>query len=418
LWPAGASVARTRRILWAAWTTALVTTAVGIPVQAVYAGGLPISKLLSSTVRSGMLGDRFGQVWAGRIVVLALTAALLAFLFRSISGKERQNVPRGLLAAGGVLSVGLLLTPGLAGHAATQDLVPLAIVSDAVHVGAVSVWLGGLALLALAVLPRRVADELAVVVPRFSRVAFGAVITILVTGTFQGWREVRSTAALTETTYGRLLIIKVVLFAVIVALGGLSRRFVQARYRVPGRPSSTSPSPAAPDTDPSAELGLGARLSFGPGAATADPDTEIVAGLRRTVGAETVIAAVVLAVTALLVNAQPARSALAQPFSASMRGDLVLVDVTVDPAKAGPADFHLYTLSPQGGQQEVQELTATLTLPSQDVGPLKVPVTRAGPGHFSAYDFPLPLRGDWTLEVKALLSDIDEATVSTTIPVK
>jgi copper transport protein len=342
-----------------------------------------------------MLDDRFGQVWAARLVLLVLTAALLAFLFRSIPVKERQSVGPGLLAAGGLLSVGLLLTPGLAGHAATQDLVPLAMVSDVVHVGAVSIWLGGLGLLAAAVLPRRVADELAVVVPRFSRVAFGAVITILVTGTFQGWRQVRSTAALTETTYGRLLIVKVVLFAVIVGLGALSRRFVQARYQVPA-----------------------ARLSFGPGAATADPDTETAARLRRTVGAETLIAVVVLAVTSLLVNAQPARSALAQPFSTEIRGDLVLVQVTIDPAKTGPADFHLYTLSPQGGQQEVQELTATLTLPSQDVGPLKVPLTRAGPGHFSAYDFALPLRGDWKLELKALLSDIDEATVSTTIPVK
>ena len=395
LWPAGLAVARTRRILWGAWAVALVTAAVGIPIQATYVAGLPISKALSSTVRSAMLDDRFGQVWSARVLILILTAALLAFLFRSIPGKERQNVPPGVLAAGGLLAVGLLLTPALAGHAATQDLVPLAIVSDVLHVGAVSVWLGGLALLALAVLPRRVADELGVVVPRFSRAAFVAVITILVTGAFQSWRQVRSTDALTETTYGRLLIVKVVLFGVIVGLGALSRRFVQARYRAP-----------AP------------RLSFGPGTDTADPDSEIVAGLRRTVGAETVIAVVVLVVTALLVNAQPARSALAQPFSASMRSDLVLVDVTVDPAKAGPADFHLYTLSPQGGQQEVQELTATLTLPSQEVGPLKVPLSRAGPGHFSAYDFALPLRGEWKLEVKALLSEIDEATVSTTIPVK
>ena len=412
LWPAGVAVARTRQILWGAWAVALVTTVVGIPVQAAYVAGLPISKALSSTVRSAMLDDRFGQVWSARILILLLTAVLLAFLFRSIPGKERQNVPPGLLAGGGLLAVGLLLTPGLAGHAATQDLVPLAIVSDVLHVGSVSIWLGGLALLAVAVLPRRVADELAVVVPRFSRLAFASVITILVTGTFQSWRQVRSTAALTETTYGRLLIVKVVLFGVIVALGALSRRFVQARYRAPA-----------------------ARLSFGPGTATlggsrrpyrgdtprppgADPDSEIVAGLRRTVGAETVIAIVVLVVTALLVNAQPARSALAQPFNASMRSDLVLVDVTVDPAKAGPADFHLYTLSPQGGQQEVQELNATLTLPSEEVGPLKVPLTRAGPGHFSAYDFALPLRGEWKLEVKALLSDIDEATVSTTIPVK
>ena len=47
-----------------------------------------------------------------------------------------------------------------------------------------------------------------------------------------------------------------------------------------------------------------------------------------------------------------------------------------------------------------------------------MPVQRAGPGHFTASNFNIPLRGQWKLEVKALLSDIDEATVSRTIPVK
>jgi copper transport protein len=394
-------VARTRRLLWSAWGAAVVTTVVGIPVQGVYAAGLPLSKAVSSTVLSGVLDERFGKVWGARLVVLGLLAVVLVALSRrpvseaGAAGSARSALPLPLLVAGGVLGVGLLLTPGLAGHASTQDLVPLAVVSDVVHLVSVSLWLGGLVMLTAAVLPRRLADELAVVVPRFSKVAFGAVIAILATGTFQGWREVRSKAALTDTTYGRLLIVKVVLFALLVALGGLSRRFVQARYRVP-----------AP------------QLSFGPGAATADPDGETVAQLRRTVGAETAVAVVVLAVTALLVNAQPARSALAQPFSTEMRSDAVWVDVTVDPAKAGPAALHFYTLSPQGAVQEVQDLTATLTLPSQDVGPLAVPVQRAGPGHFSAYNFNIPLRGQWKLEVKALLSDIDEATVSATIPVK
>jgi copper transport protein len=399
LWPVGAALSRPRRILWGAWAAAVVTTAVGIPVQAVYAAGLPLSKMASSTVRSGMLDDRFGQVWAARLVLLGLMALVLIALGRRAGSAPESGdgaaLPTPLLAAGGLLSVGLLVTPGLAGHAATEDLVPLAMTADVVHLVAVSLWLGGLALLTSAVLPRRVAGELAAVVPKFSRMAFVAVVAILVTGTFQGWRQVRSTAALTETTYGRLLIIKVVLFALLVGLARLSRRLVQARYRMPA-----------------------ARLSFGPGSATADPDAETVAGLRRTVGAETVIAVVVLAVTSLLVNAQPARSALAKPFSAEMRNDMVLVDVTVDPAKTGPAALHFYTLSPTGGQQEVQDLTATLTLPSQDVGPLAIPVQRAGPGHFSAYNFNIPLRGSWKLEVKALLSEIDEATVSTTIPVK
>ena len=87
IWPAGAADARPRRILWAAWATALVTTAVGIPVQAVYAAGLPISKVLSSTVRSGMLDDRFGQVWAARLALLGLTAALAGVPLPQYPGK-------------------------------------------------------------------------------------------------------------------------------------------------------------------------------------------------------------------------------------------------------------------------------------------------------------------------------------------
>jgi copper transport protein len=400
VWPAGAALARVRRMLWAAWALALVSTAIGIPVQGVYSAALPLSKVVSSTVLSGVLDERFGRVWTARLGVLVVMAAVLVLLGR------RRTVPAGdgatpgpsarpVLVAGGLAGAALMLTAALSGHAASQDLVALAVVSDVVHLLAVSLWLGGLAVLAVAVLPRRVGDELAAVVPRFSRLAFWSVGAILATGSFQSWRQVRTAAALTDTTYGRLLIVKVLLFAVLVGLGGLSRRVVQARYRVPA-----------------------ARLSFGPGTDTADPDRATVAQLRRAVGAETVIAVVVLAVTALLVNAQPARSALAQPFSGEMRNEMVVVNVTLDPAKAGPTDLHVYTLTPTGQQLEVQELTARLTLESEDVGPLPVPVERAGPGHFSAYDFNLPLRGDWKLEIKTLISDIDEATLTTTIPVK
>jgi copper transport protein len=395
LWPAGAAVARVRRLRWAAWAAAVATTVAGIPIQGVYAAGLPLSKALSSTVLSGVFDERFGKVWGARLGLLLLLVPVLVALDRRRDDGETARLPGPLLIGAGVLGVALLVTPGLAGHASTQDLVPLALVSDIVHLVSVSLWLGGLTLLVAAVLPRRRAAELAAVVPRFSRLAAGAVAAILVTGTFQGWREVRSTAALTGTTYGKLLMVKSGLFATMVALGGLSRRWVRARYRTP-----------AP------------QLSFGPGTAAADPDADTVAHLRRTVGAETAVAVAVLAVTALLVNAQPARSALAQPFSAELRTPQVLIDVTVDPAKAGPAALHFYTLSPAGTVQEVPDLTATMTLPSQDIGPLTVPVQRTGPGHFTAPGFQIPLRGTWQLQVKVLLNDIDEATATTAVPVR
>lgn len=394
LWPAGVTVSRMRRLVGGALIAAFVSTAAGIPVQAAHAAGLHPAGMFSGSVLSDAVGSRFGQVWAVRLVLLAVLAAVVAAAGR----KARAGTgawPRPLVLAGGVLAAGILLTPGLAGHAATRNLVPLAVASNLVHLAAISVWLGGLVALVAGVLPRRRADELAAVVPRFSRLAGMAVAVIVVTGLFQTWREVGSTVALTTTTYGRLLTVKVLLFAGLVALGALSRKWVHARYRVPAM-----------------------RLSPGPGAAAVDLDSETVARLRRTVGAETLIAVVVVAVTALLVSAEPARSAVARPFSTELVTDQLLIDVTVDPAKAGPADLHFYTLDPAGAAKDVQELEVRLRLEERDVGPLDVPVEHVAPGHFAAYGFEFPLRGEWQIEAAAQLSEIDQVRAVATIPIR
>jgi copper transport protein len=390
VWPAGATLRRVRQVLWGAWAGAVAATAAGIPLYAVYSGGLSLANVLKPSVVESVLDTRFGRMWSLRLILLVLALPVLAALLR-----RGPQFPRVLLGAGAVLGLAVLLTPGLAGHAATQDLVPLALATDVVHLTAVSLWLGGLALLVACVLPRREADELARVVPRFSTLAFASVVTISTSGLFLGWREVRSLYALTSTTYGRLLIVKVALFAGLVALGALSRRWVHMRWRAPQ-----------------------VALSPGPGAAAVDRDAETVARLRRTVGAEVVIAAGVLVVASLLVNAQPARSAVARPFSTELETKKLLIDVTIDPAKAGPLDVHVYTLSPAGAVQDVAELTAAFRLPDRDVGPLKVPLQRAGPGHFSAYRFELPLRGSWQLEVVARLTEFEQVRASAEVPVR
>lgn len=401
IWPAGAGVRRARRLIGSSFAILAGVTAVGIPLQALYANCFGFSDL--SSVTGEALDGRFGRVWAARLVLLGVLGVMLV-AGRRATTLDPRSVPPAVLAAGGLVVGGLLMTPGLSGHASTRDLVPLALASDLVHLAAVSVWLGGLVCLLACVLPRRDAAEMASVVPRFSLLAGGAVAAIVVTGVFQSWREVGSVDGLTSTTYGRLLVAKLVIFGALVALGWFSRRWVHARYRV-GEAAGSIREQAV-------------RLSPGPGAAAFDSDAEMVTRLRRSVGVETVLAVAVLAVTALLVAAEPARSALSRPFTASMSTDELIVELIVDPAKAGPVDFHFYTLSPEGAAVDVEELGANLRLPSADIGPLPLELDRLAPGHYASARSEVPLRGEWELEVVARLSEFDQVRARTTVPVR
>lgn len=395
VWPAGAGVERARRALALAWVGATSATFVGIWVYGAYSGGLGIGAAFSPSVFLGALGIRFGRLWGARLILLLALAPLARMLLTRMSeGGKRPESPLPVVVGG--LGVSLFLATAAVGHASTGSLAGLGVASNLLHLNAVSFWLGGLTLLSLCVLPRRQIPEISAVVPAFSRFAFWAVLVILATGTYQGFREVRTVAALTATPYGKLLILKVVLYTGMVGFGAMGRRWVRSRYRVP-------------------QL----VLSPGPGTPAAEPEGATLKRLRRSVGAEAVLAAIVLAVTSVLVNMVPARSALAAPFSADIEGENLVVTVTVDPAKAGvPADLHFYTLAPSGSVAEVADMDAKLSLPAQDIGPLELPLSRVAPGHYSAYGFEIPIKGLWDLEVVARVSEIDQVTVKTKVPVR
>lgn len=371
LWRAGAASAVVRRVVTAAWATAVVATAAGIGLQGAYAGGLDVADAVRPSVVRAVLDTRFGRVWAARLVVLAIGAPVLVLLGRRLRAGRGAGLP--LVGAAAVLGVALLATPGLAGHAGAGSGTAVAEIVDVVHLAAASMWLGGLVLLVVAFLPGAEAETS--VVPRFSRLAFGAVAVVAATGLLQGWRQVGSVDALTDTTYGRLLVVKVAVFAGMVGVAALSRRWVRRRL-------------------------------------AASPQ------LRRSVAAETLLGVTVLAVTALLVNTVPAKSALAQPYSTEIDVGTLLVDVTVDPAKAGSTDVHVYVLGRTGAVTDVAELTAELRLPARGIGPLDVSLERAGPGHFAAYGFELPVRGTWRLDIVVRLTEFDQVRGSTAFAVR
>jgi copper transport protein len=133
---------------------------------------------------------------------------------------------------------------------------------------------------------------------------------------------------------------------------------------------------------------------------------------------ELVFGITVLVLTSMLVNSQPARSALALPFSAEIRTPSMLIDVTMDPAKAGPVVMHVYTLTPSGANQYIVDATAQMSLPSKGIAPIDVPLERAGPSHFRNTNFVVPFKGKWQLVIRAYKTNVDEAAGETTVPIR
>ncbi|HKA93903.1 MAG TPA: copper resistance protein CopC, partial [Acidimicrobiia bacterium] len=231
-WPAGRESKGAARLVWAGWIGALVTTVVGIGLEGAYAAALPLGDAVKPSVIGDVLDTRFGRVWLLRLVLLLVAIPFLRLLVNRRPVVE-YPLPRWWRPAAAVVAVGLLLTPGLSGHAGTGRWVPLAIIADVTHVGGVSLWLGGLVVLLAVVLRRSRLDELREVVPRYSRLALGAICVIVVSGGFQAWRQLGSLSNLRDTDYGKILAAKLIAFGALIITAAFSREIVNRRFRAP-----------------------------------------------------------------------------------------------------------------------------------------------------------------------------------------
>ncbi len=274
-WATGAQDRRVR--ILGATGAVLVTLAASaaIPLQSAQVAGTG----LGGAFGDGRLGDvvnaRYGETMLLRIgFALALLVALAFF--------ARRPGPWPTAAAGAA-AVGVAVTYARAGHPAAGEHPAWTMGLDAVHLVAMSVWIGGLLVLAVRMLPDPPSD-CAAVLRRWSNVAMVAVVALVITGTIQAARELRSFAAVVDTEYGRWILAKAVLLCGMVALANLGRIRVR-RVAVAG----------------SVRAQAGASL----GAKLADAPPDEVSRLRRSVAGELVLAAAVLVLTAFLTVTSP-----------------------------------------------------------------------------------------------------------------
>jgi copper transport protein len=404
-----AFVGRLRTLLLLSALAGALSALAGVVLEAAEAAGVTGWAALAPSVLREELGTRFGTIWtAGAACWLAvglLGAALLrpraapAPVLRPVALGSTGLALRGregtLAVVLGVPLVALLLLPALSGHGATQSPVIVMLPSITLHVTAMSIWLGGLLtlLVALPTATRRLdATErvrlLAGVVSRFSGFALASVIVLLAAGLVQAYVEVRHLGLLTSTAFGRAVLIKFILLMVLICLGALNRRRTLPRLKV------------------RAEDGAA------PGAAGVL--------LRRTLRAEVGLIAVVLGVTGALASYAPAVAQYTGPYNATTTVGGKQLQLTLDPAKVGSNELHLYLFDAKTGAQYdgAQQVTVAETLPSKGIGPLTQTGEKSGPGHYTVPGILLAVPGTWKLQINVLVDKFDQYSATVSVPIQ
>jgi copper transport protein len=399
---------RARTLLTAAVLLGLVSGLAALVLLGATAAGVSFWSALDPTIVREVASTHAGTGWVVRLAAWATLGAALALRGARGAVPVLRPVPLGAtghvlgpapspaaLVALAVPALAVAVAPALAGHASTQHPVWALFGLDVAHVLAMSAWLGGLVLL-LACVPvatRALAAPersrlLAATLVRFSPLALGAVGVLLATGVTQALLEVRSLDAFTSTAYGRAVLIKAGLLAVLIALGAVNRqRVVPALRRVAG--AGEAPGGAG-------------RL------------------LRRTLRAEVGLVLVVLGVTGALTGYPPPAATAAGPQSVSKRMGPLELELTVDPARVGPNALHVYLFRARDGAPfaGTKELTVRLSQAAKGIGPIDAHLHRAGPGHFLADAVALSPGGTWEIEVTDRVSDFDEYATKASVRVR
>ena len=342
-------------MLQGAALAAVLSVVLAVPVSV----GGSFGAIGSARAWSALFETSAGWAAAVRAAALLLAAPITASTMAERRGRSVADSSTVLLLGAAVAS------SAWAGHGATGRWAGLSVPVTIAHTVAMGVWFGGLVALVAVYRPD---DREEPQLRRFSTTALVSVLVLVATGVLQGVRQLgANNPLLSWSTYstnpfGRLLGIKVLVVAAMVALAALSRRSLHRR---------------------------GGQ------------------GLRGLVATEVLFGVGVLAVTSALMVTNPSGGAAANFVTVDAQDDAVAVSLFVEPARAGTNTLHLALRSPDFGTDVYDNVSVSATLASREIGPLDVVLEPAGTNHFTTKAASLPYAGKWTIIVAVQVSEFD-----------
>jgi len=322
----------------------------------------------------------FGNIWVIRMVITIILLGIWFWLDRKKNLSKKNQIP--ILVA----SLVLIATTSLIGHGAASGEMP-ALVLDYIHNLVAAIWIGGIFYFAFTLLPvfshlkESSREKLSLVmIPRFSIAFIIAIGIVVITGPILMWFIESDIGLITESTYGQLIILKIVIASIMISLGGFFQFKVQRN----------------------------AEKNFKSG------KISVHKKLKKILKADVVLGVIILGVVALLTNgtlpAGEIQKVDAQEIVYGFRTieftENTKFDINISPFSSG-ANTILVKISDFEGKplQDSNQLKVKLSNPSKNISPIEVPMeiikqSEDRPTEFQG-ELTFGFSGEWLVEIES-----------------
>jgi copper transport protein len=357
-----------QRFVVAALLAGLLAAPASLGLQGLDALGARLHGIVLPAVWETGFATSFG--WTVLVALAALAAALLGLVL------PRLGRPLTLLALAGA---GVALAAS--GHASAADPQWLTRPMVFLHGVAIAFWAGALVPLGLGLW--RKTSMAGIFLRRFSRSVLPVFAILVGAGVVLAVIQVEKPSALIDTAYGRLLVAKLALLAVLFALAAFNRW----------------------------------RLTAPAGSGSAPARTR----LARSICVEILLAVLIFGVAAGWRFTPPPRAlaiAAAQPAIAHFHTPQAMAELTITPGHTGEVAASILMFDGDFGPLDAKEVTLVLSKPDSGIEPLKRPATKPGDGTWRVDNLVIPIAGSWNARIDILVSDFEMTKVEGPIDIR
>ncbi len=375
------------------WIVLVVTAVLNLLFKAAAMAESTLIEAVNWAVLNAVVSmSQFGRMWGYGMVVILLSGVLFWLYQRIWATQQDSSMGLIVLYVGIALGAVLFFTVSNSGHAAAvTEWKAVALATDAVHLLATAMWVGGLLYLFLLMRSVSAADSevharlMGEVVPRFSRMAQICVVVILLTGVYTTWIHMPSWGAFVSTWYGLALLTKILLFMPLLALGAVNLLVIKPQ--------------------------LGANL-MEQGERALEGALRVLKRFRPLVQAEVILSVIILLVVVFLTNLPPAATAAAPtgPVEISNRSDFD-VTIEIEPNQVGHNLIRVRVEDEEGNTRtDLQTVFLDINMPEMEMPNQRNEAAVGGEGFYESPAV-LGMGGLWRITVRVMETDSSDSQV-------